>query len=341
MPRSDIAAKAERLRTRILPMLRCIRCGAGELELASDALRCRSCGQTYRVHKAIPLMTYTPKAAVTFDSTVNVENRYSENWLALIQGASGQPLLDLGSGNNSMSFDHVVKLDVLAHPNVDVVGLAENLPFHDRVFRTVMSGAVFEHVADPFLAIDQVHRVLADDGDVYIETAFLQPVHAFPNHYFNMTLQGLVSLCRSFESIDSGVQAHQYPSFALRWILESWVDKLPRGEREDFLSATVAEVIEEYRENAMSKRWLRGFTPKDIEELACGVYFHGRKQARQGPDLDAHPEPVFQGKPISPSRWLRDVLIRTRRRAGIRTRARRAIGNLFGHERRDGPRSGS
>lgn len=320
---ADVTAKLARLRTRILPLLQCLSC-RGSLEWAEPGLRCASCGRTYRVHDGIPLLTDNPEAAIGFDRSVVVENAYSENWLEFIRGAGSRPVLDLGSGNNTMPFEHLVKLDVFALPNVDVVGVAEHLPFRDGVFKTVISGAVFEHVMDPFLAIDQVHRVLAEDGEVYIETAFLQPVHAFPNHYFNMTRQGLVNLCKSFEPVASGVQPHQYPSFVLRWMLEAWADKLPLRERKDFLSATVGEVIAEYRSNVFSKRWLEGFAPRDIEELACGVYFHGRKAAAVPADGAVHRPPAFDASQPSFAGRMANAARAARRRV------RRALGRILG-----------
>jgi SAM-dependent methyltransferase len=240
-------------------------------------------------------MTLHPEEALKYERRVVVGNPYHGKWVELIEKAGAGPALDLGSGNNPSKFDHLVKLDVFPLPNVDVVGLAENLPFRDGVFKLVFSGAVLEHVLDPFLAMDQIHRVLADDGELYIETAFLQPLHAYPNHYFNMTLPGLEHLCGSFHKIESGVQPHQYPSFALRWLVQSWAQKLPRRELGDFLNTTVGQIIAEYEKDVFSKRWLTDFTPSDLSELACGVYFHGRRGERQPIAAASHRPPTFRG----------------------------------------------
>lgn len=223
-------------------------------------------------------MTLEPDLALNFSREVVVENLYSEQWTDLVRAAGGEVVLDLGSGNNPMKFDNLIKADTFALPNVDVVGLGESLPFRDGVFRTVFSGAVFEHLKDPFAAIGEVARVLRPRGEVYIETAFLQPVHAFPDHYYNMTLRGLERLCAGFERLDSGVRPHQAPSFMLRWVLQVWAAKLPDAEREDFLKATVADILAEYSKDVFSKRWMTHFNRKDLEELAAGVYFHGYRR---------------------------------------------------------------
>lgn len=318
-----MTTKRERLETVVLPLMQCIRCKRSDLALHAQALECRACGASYRVHQDIPIMTDDPDAAVQVAPEVVVENSYSEQWLELLKRAGDGLVLDLGSGNNPNPAPRLIKLDIFAMPNVDVVGMAEALPFRDGAFRTVMSGAVFEHVQNPFESIAQVRRVLADGGDVYIETAFLQPVHAFPSHYFNMTRMGLEYVCRSFKRLDAGVQPHQNPSFALAWFLEVMAGKLPPAARADFLMSRVGDVLEEFKTNAFSKRWIEHFSPSDLEQMACGVYFYGRK-------TDGDPGPVPPLPSPKPPPWrkrpslLARVLQALRRRLGQALAARSA-----------------
>lgn len=290
--------KRHRLENTLLPILQCINCrSARELHLEDAALICPDCGRRYPLQNDIPILLFQPEKALEYDQAVVAEHPYSEKWLELIERADGKMVLDLGSGNNASRVENVIKLDVFSLPNVDVVGLAENLPFRDAAFHTVFSGAVFEHVFDPFLAIDEVDRVLKNGGHVYIETAFLQPVHAFPSHYFNMTCAGLELICADFEKIESGVQPHQYPSFMLKWVLEAWSKKLPQEERKSFLNTTVGEILEEYDKNVFSKRWLENFTEKDLQELACGVYYHGRKSGKFMRNRKIHPTSLVLTRP--------------------------------------------
>lgn len=284
--------KRRRLEQDVFPILRCIACPDGRLELRADEIACLACGQRYPVHESIPVMTLSPEEASHYHPTLVLENPYSDQWLQLLEAAGDGRVLDLGSGNNPNRWDRLIKMDVFTLPHVDVVGIAEALPFKDGVFRSVFSGAVFEHVMDPFVAIDQVHRVLEPGGAVYIETAFLQPMHAYPNHYFNMTLAGLERVCWSFERVDSGARPHQYPSFTLHWILKVWSEKLTGRAKKDFLSATVGEILEEYSKDVFSKRWLTGFTKRDLEQLACGVYFQGKKREKRDEAWQTHP-PLF------------------------------------------------
>jgi hypothetical protein len=64
----------------------------------------------------------------------------------------------------------------------------------------------------------------------------------------------------------------------LRWVLQVWATKLPEAERQDFMKATVADILEEYSQDVFSKRWMTHFNRKDLEELAAGVYFHGYRR---------------------------------------------------------------
>ncbi len=269
--------KRKKLEQFILPLLKCIVCDKDRLKLNENGLRCEKCDTVYPVHNDIPIMLTDPERAFAYAPNVVVENSYNPQWLDIINKANGEPVLDLGSGNNPDSYSNLIKLEIFALPNVDVVSYGEHLPFIDNSFQTVFSGAVIEHVQDPAEVINNIYSILQQNGDVHIETAFLQPVHAYPNHFYNMTKSGLENLCSGFTHVDSGVKGHQSPAFTLHWILNSWQSKLEGEEKESFLDAKVSDIIDAYGNDPFSRKWFSAFSDTDIEELACGVYFHGTK----------------------------------------------------------------
>jgi len=273
----DDKAKESRLRGEILPLLRCVKCGGERLQPDGAQLECAQCRQRYPVHHGTPVMLLEPGAAFEFTSPMVTEHVYSGAIAEVLRRSAGKRILDVGAGSNPQEHEGIVKLDVFALPHVDVAGMAEKLPFRDGVFDAVVSGAVLEHVSNPFMAADQMHRVLKEGGEVYIETAFLQPVHAYPNHFFNMTVSGAQYLFSNFERMEAGVQPYQNPSFTLHWLLEAWTRKLKGARKDEFLRATVGEILAEYKQHDLSQRWMDGFSDKDRAELACGVFFHGRK----------------------------------------------------------------
>ena len=65
------------------------------------------------------------------------------------------------------------------------------MPFADASFDFVFSLAVFEHLHSPWLAARELGRVLRPGGRAYMLCAFLQPLHGYPDHYFNATESGL------------------------------------------------------------------------------------------------------------------------------------------------------
>ena len=81
------------------------------------------------------LLIPDPSAALDFDHEVVVEPHYSEHGKERICRANGGMIFDLGSGNN-LSWGPI-KMDISPLSNVDVVGVAENLPFANECFRRV------------------------------------------------------------------------------------------------------------------------------------------------------------------------------------------------------------
>lgn len=113
------------------------------------------------------------------------------------------PVLDLGSGNRRLA-PWVTTLDIAAGPEVDVVGDITALPFPADHAGAVVVQQVLEHVDDPVAAVSEIRRVLREGGYAYIEVPFMFPVHD-PHDYGRWTEDGLRSLLRDFETVESGV----------------------------------------------------------------------------------------------------------------------------------------
>jgi SAM-dependent methyltransferase len=112
---------------------------------------------------------------------------------------AGGDVLDLGCGPRdqapclqSLGFRYV-GVDYVGDA-ADFLADAHALPFADASFDCVFSYAVLEHLRHPFVAIDEVARVLRPGG-WYIGTVSLgEPFH---DSYFNCTPWGLLSLVDS------------------------------------------------------------------------------------------------------------------------------------------------
>lgn len=129
-------------------------------------------------------------------------NPHPGRFLELLEQADG-PVLDCGSGGRKLP--GVVSLEYLNPGLCDVIADGHHLPFSDDTFALALSQAVLEHVTDPQRYVDELVRVLRPGGLLWIEAAFMQPIHQAPTHFFNITPFGLQHLCRDLEVIDTAL----------------------------------------------------------------------------------------------------------------------------------------
>ena len=92
---------------------------------------------------------------------------------------------------------------------------AHDIPFADGCFDGVIVQAVLEHVMDPGRCVEEIHRVLGDNGLVYAETPFIQQIHMGRYDFTRYTHSGHRRLFRRFEEIASGPVGG--PGMALAW----------------------------------------------------------------------------------------------------------------------------
>lgn len=187
-----------------------------------------------------------------------MSNAYPWRFLDLL-GESEGPVLDCGSGDRCLP--GVVTLDLgsgMVHAD------ALDLPFADDTFALVLSQAVVEHVTEPQRYIDEVTRVLKPGGLLYVEAAFMQPIHMAPMHYFNVTPFGLAHLCRHLETLESGPIGALTETWAW-WVrdlgITRWVDDTGMAAVWDALAAVDANLSRE-----------------EYASVASGVTLLGRKR---------------------------------------------------------------
>jgi SAM-dependent methyltransferase len=123
----------------------------------------------------------------------------------------------------------LVESDVFFGPRTSLLCDAHQIPFADGSFDGVIVQAVLEHVLDPQRCVAEVHRVLAEDGLVYAETAFMQQVHEGRYDFCRFTHLGHRRLFRAFAEIDSGVACG--PGMALAWSLRYFLLSFARSRR--------------------------------------------------------------------------------------------------------------
>lgn len=289
-----VAQQLDRLHT-LLPVLACPVCG-GVLAFSGADLVSTRCGARYSVVSGVPILLPPEMVAQGLGGQLGLDDNvsmhpYSDASNQIIDSTPEGWVLDLGAGGKHIEYPNVVQMDVFRFPMTDVVGSADCLPFASGSFRAVVSQAVFEHLQYPEAAASEVWRVLCPDGVAKIDTAFLQPEHAYPHHYFNATEAGLRHWFRDFDIEWSGVEPYQHPKWSLVWFLSVYFASLPDAEREILAPVGLGECLEilsrlsrgvTTAEDLPVVKALDALVPTGIRSLAAGVAVRAIKRAADG-----------------------------------------------------------
>lgn len=131
--------------------------------------------------------------------------------------------INLGSGNSKLS-DKILNIDIFSYDNVDIVCDIENLPFKNNSIDVVFNIAVLEHVKNPEKVVDEIHRILKNDGVVVSFFPFIQPFHASPYDFSRRTFEGMKILYKDFDNID--LKSAGGPTSGFLWIFQEWLSIL-------------------------------------------------------------------------------------------------------------------
>lgn len=286
-----VAQKAARLQ-QLLPILICPIC-QGSLAHHDNELVCNACHTHYPIHQGVPILLSPEMRAQGLGRELGAEEQvsmhpYSPASEALIAEHSHGWVLDLGAGGKHIEHTNVVQVDVFCFPMVDIVASADALPFKANAFDAVISQAVFEHLQYPEAAASEIWRILKPNGTAKIDTAFLQPEHAYPHHYFNATEAGLKHWFRDFDVQWSGVEFYQHPKWALVWFLSVYFAGLHDKDRLVVETLTLAECVamlsraskgESTHADQTYLQAMDGLVPETVRKLAAGVSVKAIKQA--------------------------------------------------------------
>ncbi len=218
------------------------------------------------------------RAETSVIDTVNVSsNPYAQAVQDLIARHADGLVLDCGAGSRPVYYGNVVNYEIADYASTDVIGVGEKLPFQDNSFDAVISMAVLEHVRDPFACAAEIVRVLKPGGQLACGVPFLQPVHGYPHHYYNMTGQGLRALFERSLVIDyHAVEDVAHPVWSLAWIVNSWANGLDAAARERFLALRMADLLQPAH-TLLQQDWVKNLSEEKQWELASGTFLLAHK----------------------------------------------------------------
>ena len=242
------------------------------LLLDEDNNRVVSASSSYRVINDVPVIIDCNEHYIDKTGETNATNPYSPKSLELINSNKGSWILDFGCGRSSDEeiFDNVIRMDFVHYDVCHVVSNTPNLPFKDNTFDHALSESVFEHVRDPWNYARELHRVLKPGGTIIIDTAFLQPVHGDPYHFYNMTLQAVRDTFNMFEEIEAGVEPYQSPGVMMNSMTNYLIDLVQDEGAKQELREKVGGIdyATQYDKYIPKENW---------HIMSAGVYFVGRK----------------------------------------------------------------
>jgi SAM-dependent methyltransferase len=182
----------------------------------------------------------------------------------------GARILDVGAGGRRIRED-VQTFDLFPGEGVDITGDIHHMPIDDASYDCVFCTGTLEHVADPWLAVREIHRVLAPGGLVHIDVPFIQGYHADPTDFWRFTLDGLRLLCRDFDELAAGV--HIGPTCGMVWIIREWANSLTANRVISNLFLVSTAIL------TAPLRWIDylAISSKNSHRVASAVFFRGRK----------------------------------------------------------------
>ena len=152
------------------------------------------------------------------------------------------------------------------------------MPFKDNSFDAAISIAVLEHVKDPWRCVSEMLRVLKPGGEIICCVPFLQPLHGYPHHYYNMTALGLKNIFGDNIITNSHeVPASTLPIWSLTWILSSWRDGLSGETKDKFLDMKVRDLVGN-PVDYLGHDFVTQLSQEKNFELASGTVLHGIKK---------------------------------------------------------------
>jgi SAM-dependent methyltransferase len=263
-PTGAILNSKRRDPTRLLDILACPRCGGHPLRMEANGLSCAGCGGHYEVVEGVPVLRDGTATVMAPDHISNpIERQDVMGWLASLDGYS----LNLGAGASDYALPTSIEVEYNIFRNTDVAADAHHLPFRDEVFDAVVSFHTFEHLYDPPSAAHELYRVLKPGGRLLLQTAFVQPLHEEPHHYYNATEYGLRRWFSQFDITRCTAAESMNPSLAMAWLSTELLHHVGLTHGWDVSEALASTTLGQWRELWADKDSRRGFIWEIVRRL--------------------------------------------------------------------------
>ncbi len=287
-PPEPAAERRQRL-VKLLPLLRCP-LSERSLTLADDGAALRSSDGT----RVWPMVAGRPNLFPSLDAPDvkpldHVSNPLPQRALELIAEAGSGLVLNLSAGGTGAHPDNVIEVDAAVFRNTDLLADAHTLPFRDGVFQAAIVLNAFEHYREPRQVARELYRVLRPGGMLLVHTAFMQPLHEAPWHFYNCTRYGLQQWFEAFETDTLHVSANFSPGHSIAWLASECERALRQdaspAEADAFADAPIGNFVALWRGHEAARwedrQWqaLEALPQPAQEAIAAGFEYVGRRPA--------------------------------------------------------------
>jgi SAM-dependent methyltransferase len=267
----------------LLPILRCPETGLALKVMSLSELMTVDGSRHWPVVSGRPCLF--PGLGPPVNHGDHLSNEICAGAQAVIDAADGL-VLNLSAGGTPRWNPRVVEAEAAIFRNTDLLADVHALPFSDGAFSAVVALNAFEHYRNPFQAAREIARVLRPGGTLFVHTAFLQPLHEPPWHFYNATRYGVLEWFSDFHTDHLGVSDNFNPVHTLAWFA-SEVERMVRSnlapqDADRLLNASLADYARLWtdRSRGDSPIWQAFFQlPTEAQEpLAAGFEFIGRRR---------------------------------------------------------------
>ena len=153
------------------------------------------------------------------DGNVIGVNRFKIDDLLLLLSKFPEPVLQIGSKSSIIdnhggkwrkifSDKKFVGIDIEDGENVDFLhDISDNVSrlrkkTGIKQFSTIICSHILEHVKNPFVAADNLQKLLRPGGKIFVTVPWVQGFHGFPDDYWRMSFPAIRLLFEKLEIID-------------------------------------------------------------------------------------------------------------------------------------------
>lgn len=157
-----------------------------------------------------------------------------------LEQKGANPLTHLNIGCGKITHKNWLNVDKMLGPAIDIqaqLGYGERLPLDDNRFTSIYLSHTLEHIHDPLIAMEELHRVARPDCLLYIRVPYGSSDVAYedPTHYRQYFLQSFGYFSQaSYGGADYGYRG-DWATQSRMLILKDHISQAEWGERLDDL----------------------------------------------------------------------------------------------------------